>query len=191
MPTRPKRVSPPDAPFATVGPVAGKGVGVVAVRDLPPWTFVGVYGGRVLTDAQYADRVRRRLTTATYAVQHLGKPGHVVDPGTVRDGRPALAGPWAKAIAPRINEPGPCQRPNLVWVWNAPASRIELWTFRAVRAGRELTVCYGVDGSYPRHYCTSCVGGRRGGRQGRNPRVEPYMHVIERPGGTPVLAPVL
>ncbi len=165
---------------AAVAPIPNKGQGVVALRDVPPWTFVGVYPGRVLTDAQYDQRVRRGLTTTTYAVEHL-VPGHVLDPGAGRGLDPA----WRTAIAPRINEPGPTQRPNVVWVWNLPASRVEMWTFRSVRAGTELTACYGVDGGYRRRYCTSCVSGKSTNKLRTNTRVEPLLHIIDRPGGLP------
>lgn len=157
---------------ATLAQIPGKGVGVVAIRDVPAWTFIGEYPGRVLTDAQYADRIRRHLTTTTYAVEYMA-PGHVVDPGGADGG---LDPAYAAALAPRINEPNARRRPNVVWVWNLPAARMEMWTFRAVRAGQELTACYGTGGGYVRQYCTSCVGGNA---------AEPMVHVIQRPGDLP------
>lgn len=149
--------------------VPGKGVGVVAVRDLPRWTFVATYPGRLMTEAQYDDRIRRALTTPTYAVDYM-VPGHVLDPGGAGG---TLDPAHADALAPRINEPGATERPNVAWVWNLPAAKIEMWTLRAVRAGQELTACYGMSGGYPRHYCTSCVVR------------EPVVHVIRRAGELP------
>ena len=85
----------------------------------------------------------------------------------------------ARALAPRINEPSPRQRPNLTWVWNLPRHAMEFWTTRDVRAGDELLACYGVEGGYRRGYCTSCVGRAKGA-------VEPELHVVTARGLCPV-----
>lgn len=165
-----------------LAPVAGKGVGVVATGDLPAWTFIAAYPGRVLTAAQYDHRVRRGLTTPAYAVEYFS-PGHVLDPGGPNG---TLLPAYRTALAPRINEPGPGQRPNVVWVWNFPARRIDMWTFRPVRAGHELTVCYGTSGDYPRSYCTPCAIATASATATSRPApIEPVVHVIRRAGEVP------
>ena len=158
--------------------VAGKGRGVVAVRALPAMTLIGPYPGERRTAAQFADGGGH----GKFAVDFF-RPGaggrlltrYVIDPG---DGAGGLAPRFAHAVTPLVNEPGPGERPNLVWAWNLPKYRLEMWTLRAVRPGEELTVCYGTGGGYRRGYATSCVS--------RQQEVEPVLHVVSSPGTRPV-----
>lgn len=161
---------------------AGKGRGLVAATDVPAMTPVGPYPGLVLGEAAYERRVAAGLTDGTYAVTmwSLSKDGRprsdrVVDPGAPGGG---VLPEFAAGVTPFANEPSADVGPNLVWVWNLPRGRMEMWTLRAVRAGEELTVCYGLDGGYARTYATSCVV--------RPGEVEPELHVVTTPRGKPV-----
>lgn len=168
--------------LVAVTPMKGKGVGVLAKRDIPAFTMVGPYPGERFTMRAYHKRRSAGVTDGKFAVDFwrpeasgIAREGYVVDPGD-RAGnlRPRFQG----AVAPLVNEPGHSGRPNLIWVWNLPKYRLEQWTFRPVRRGEELTLCYGNDGGYSRSYKTAC--------QSRPGEVEPELHVVTRPGAKPV-----
>ena len=172
-----------DTSSARPARVAGKGLGVVATRDIAPFTFVAEYPGHRMSRRQFDLRAAAGKTTGRYAVAHYSVDSrgrldldHVVDPGISR-GR--LSARHAGRLGPRINEPGCGHRggaPNLVWVWNVPDYRVELWTGpRRVAKGAELTACYGTSGGYRRTYCTPCT----------DSAVEPPLHVILRAGDRP------
>lgn len=172
--------------------VGAKGRGVVAARDIPALTLVAPYPGPRFTTRQHALRLERGVTDGTFAIDFWRpdargaiRAGYVLDPG--RTGRPGQPGQprqpellprFADAVAPLVNEPGPTGTPNLLWVWNLPRYRLELWTARDVRRGEELTACYGTDGGYERGYRTACVL--------RQDSVEPQVHVVVRRGARPV-----
>ena len=171
------------AKLVRVVKVQGKGMGVVAARDLPPLTFLGTYPGERLTAAEYARRRESGATDGKFAVDFwrpdvngVVRTNYVVDPG---DGHGQLKPRFQHAVAPLINEPGPRASPNVVWVWNLPRYALEHWTIAPVRAGEELTLCYGTAGGYQRSYETSCAGARQG-------EVEPELHVVTLPGAKPV-----
>lgn len=156
----------------------GKGKSLVARRDIPAWTLLGPYPGTRYTFDQYIKRQGQGLTDGKFGVDFWrvasnGRPSYryIIDPG---DDRGNLLPEFAKAVTPLANEPTTDKLPNLVWVWNIPEYRIEMWTNRAVAAGEELTICYGSE--YSRRYKTSCT--RKG--------VEPVMHVITWGHPTPV-----
>ena len=165
---------------AALAQVKRKGLGVVALADIPASTRVATYPGPLWSVEAYESRHARGLTDGTYAVDFY-KPGPegdamsgwVLDPG---EGS-GICARHAHALAPRINEPSRGQRPNLMWVWNLPRHAMEFWTTRGVRAGEELLACYGVGGGYRRSYCTSCVGSQT---------VEPELHVVTARGRQPV-----
>lgn len=167
--------------MARLARVAGKGLGVVAARDLGPYTFVCAYPGARMSRREFDRRAEAGATTGRYAVAHYAAAArgsidfdHVVDPGISR-GR--LSARHAAALGPRVNEPS-CggAPPNLVWVWNAASGDVELWTgARGVRRGAELTACYGTAGGYRRAYCTPCAA----------PGVEPPLHLVLRAGEAP------
>lgn len=147
--------------MAAVVAVRGKGLGVVASRDLAPHTRVARYPGALRTPEEFEDRVGRGLTAGRYAMGFyaLGPRGsledRVLDPGAA-GGR--LAARYAASLAPRVNEPDPGTRPNLVWVWNLPRAALELWTgARGADRGEELTACYGRGRGYARNYATPCT----------------------------------
>jgi hypothetical protein len=156
-----------------------KGRGVVARRDLPALTPLATYPGLRASAAAHAARIGRGLSDGKFAIDTFDprRPGAavVLDPGDARGG---LLPRFRRGVAPLVNEPGAAGRPNLMWVWNLPRGRLELWTHRAVRAGRELTACYGTGGGYERDYETSCVT--------RQSEVEPQLHVVDAPGARPV-----
>jgi len=178
-------VTPSDRAHArrlvTVVRMGAKGTGLVAKRDLPAFTALGPYPGELLTSRQHAKRRDAGLTDSKFAVDYWRpnangvRSGYVIDPGTAAG---TLHPRFSAAVAPLVNEPGLKGTPNVIWIWNLPKDRLELWTSRAVRQGEELTVCYGTDGGYARSYRTACVA-----RQGQ---VEPELHVITRPRAKPV-----
>lgn len=173
---------------ATLRRMRGRGVGVVAERDLPARRFVATYPGQRYSNEEYELRRARGETDGTYAIE-FWRPGrrgvpdnaYVLDPGArpARDGRgPQVLPRFAAALAPRVNEPGLGGRPNLMWVWNLPRYRLELWTARRAAAGEELTACYGTSGGYQRGYDTVCAA--------PPPGTEPELHVVTERGGAPV-----
>lgn len=181
-PVEPAAPKAPNSPFVRAVPVPGKGLGVVATRDLPAGTYVGTYPGRLYSLDAYASRLDSGRTTSKFAVDFYkpdasgrARDGYVLDPGT---GRGEVRPKYADWVAPLVNEPGPAELPNLVWVWNLPSHALEFWTSKAVPAGAELLACYGTEGEYPRGYCTSCVTRQRS--------VELPLHVILRPWAAPV-----
>lgn len=170
------------ASLVTVRRMKGKGWGVKARRDLAAFTMVAVYPGERLTAKQYENKRVQGVSDGKFAVDFwkpdtngIVRTGYVIDPGNSRG---ELLPRFSGAVAPLVNEPGPRASPNLVWVWNLPRYRLELWTLKPVRRGEELTVCYGTGGGYVRDYHTSCVS--------RPGEVEPELHVVTRPGARPV-----
>lgn len=170
------------ARLVRVKSMPGKGSGVVAARDIPASTFVAPYPGTLYTLREY-EKVQEAGGTDGKFVVDFYKPdvngfprsGYVLDPGAAGG---VLHPDHKGAIAPLLNEPGEAHAPNMLWVWNLPKYRMEVWTRVPVRAGEELTLCYGLGGGYQRGYRTSCVS--------RPGEVEPQLHVITRPGGKPL-----
>lgn len=158
------------------------GMGVVAARDLGARVLVGPYPGRRLTLAAHSTRMRSGVTDGKYAVAFFkfdrgGTPrtNYVVDPGDARGG---LLPEFGRAVTPLVNEPGDPGTPNLLWAWNLPKGRMEMWTARPVRKGEELTACYGTGGGYERAYRTACTAAAGD--------VEPELHVVTRARAKPV-----
>lgn len=138
--------------------IRGKGLGLVARRGLAAHTRIGVYGGKVYSSADHQRLTSRGVTSGKYAVdfykrtrQGRVRDQYVMDPG-VGD---VMAKKHANVLAAFINEPAQGQKASVVWVRNYPAHTLELWTTRAVRAGEELTACYGAE--YARAYATPCT----------------------------------
>jgi hypothetical protein len=135
---------------------AGKGKGVLAKVPLAEGWFVDVYPGDVYSETAWTKLVELGVTTSTYAVEfptakrilkrrdksstvYFTDKLAIIDPG-VR-GLDAFEG----SVAAYLNEPTDGE-PNCAFVLdysdpNAP--RIEVRTTRPVRAGEELTLCYG------------------------------------------------
>lgn len=160
--------------------VRGKGMGVVAIRDLQPYTRITRYPGALRMYDDFQARVARGLTTGRYAISFFGVTAtgdlaldRVIDPGAGGD---RLAARYAASLGPRVNEPGTGGVPNLVWVWNVPSYSLELWTGASpVAKNAELTVCYGMEGGYERSYTTPCT----------QPGTEPELHVVLKRGEKP------
>jgi len=138
--------------------IPGKGLGLVARRDLPANTRIGVYGGKVFTARAHERLAKSGATTGKYAVDFFRRDAR----GRVRDGyimEPGLGDGMhprhANVLAAFINEPAEGQTPNVVWVRNLSDHVMELWTVAAVPKGAELTACYGD--MYPRQYSTPCT----------------------------------
>lgn len=138
--------------------IPGKGKGVVALQHVPAWTLVGPYPGRVYTADEHQALKEKGLIDDEYAVEFWsGRPGERIREDRVLNprARGAFVPRYAEAIAPFVNEPSPSTKPNLVWVWNFPKHRIEMWTRRDIRPGEELSICYGE--YYERSYDTKCL----------------------------------
>ena len=157
----------------------GKGLGLVARRDLPAHTRVGVYGGKVYSTAAHRRLSKDGATTGKYAVDFFQrgpdnqpKEGFTLEPGAGDGMHPT----HANVLAAFINEPGRGQTPNVLWVRNygTPRERLELWTSRRVRRGEELTACYGS--GYPRRYATPCTS-----KPG-------HLHYVDKTHRVPTLA---
>ncbi len=138
--------------------ITGKGLGLVARRALPAHTRIGVYGGKVYSSSEHEQLTGSGATTGKYAIEFYkrssngrARGGYIMDPGVGNVMHPT----HANVLAAFINEPAVDQVPNVVWVRNYTTNTMELWTTRAVRAGEEVTVCYGDE--YPRKYKTPCT----------------------------------
>lgn len=138
--------------------IPGKGLGLVARRNLPAHTRIGVYGGKLFTAREHQKVTDSGLSTGKYAVDFYRRDRrgrvrdqYVLDPGSGNRMHPT----HANVLAAFINEPAATQTPNAIWVRNYTDGTLELWTTAAVPKGRELTVCYGAD--YARDYKTPCT----------------------------------
>ena len=167
--------APPDAPLTlaevvptlednerqiemvTLQPIEGKGLGVRALVHIPAWTCLGPYPGAVCTLAQHAALKARGEAEDQYAIEFWdGAPGGAMREDVVVN--PMVGGGLPDkymCATPFVNEPGLDEAPNLAWVWNFPKHRVEMWTTRDVKAGEELTICYGQ--AYARRYGTKCT----------------------------------
>lgn len=173
----PYEVTPTDEDVANavalvaVKKVKGKGLGVVARKDIPAHTLLGPYPGKRYTSEEHQRRKRAGVATDEYATDFWTAPvGEDISEDFVLDpmDRDVLQ-PEYEFVTPYVNEPGVGQAPNMVWVWNFPRYRLEMWTSRPVRKGEELTICYGA--AYRRRgYRTGCS----------KPGVEPVRHAVAR-----------
>lgn len=169
-----------EAELLKVQSVPGKGVGVVARRDVPAWTCLGPYPGKVYTSEEHDELKKKGILDHEYALDFFrAVPGAAIRESDVIDPRDAKD----QAVPPEfdyptlyLNEPDADRRPNVAWVWNFPKRRVEMWTATDVRRGEELVICYGT--GYTRSYKTSC----------EIPGVEHFRYAIGHPRQTkPVL----
>ncbi len=160
--------------------VPGKGIGVVAKKDVPAWTCLGPYPGKVYTSEQHDELKKKGILDHEYALDFFkAVPGAAIQESDVIDPREAKD----QAVPPDfdyptlyLNEPDSTRRPNVAWVWNFPKRRVEMWTATDVKRGDEFVVCYGQ--GYTRSYKTSC----------EIPGVEHFRYAIGDPNQTkPVL----
>ena len=164
--------------------LTGKGLGVVAVADIPKGTFVAPYPGVVRSRDQYEQLLQSGRVDDEYAAEFWeSSPGGLIDESYIIN--PKLDGRFParfQGVGPYFNEPSKGGKPSLHWVWNFPRRRLEFWTMRDVAAGEELTVCYGV--GYTRGYTTGCSEKgveptrRAIGREGQRPR--PWYSVVRK-----------
>lgn len=136
--------------------IPGKGLGLVARRDLPAHTIIGMYAGQVYRSQDHQRLVKNGLADAKYTIdffKHM--PDGRVDAGYIMDPANEMKKKHSNVLAAFINEPSDRQRPNVVWVRNYDSNTMQLWTMRPVKKGEELTACYGAE--YPRRYTTSCT----------------------------------
>jgi len=133
--------------------IEGKGLGVVALDHIPANSRVAIYPGYVVKDKDLPSTSRRY---AMYYPMVRGQQrgakiidyedrSFVITPAIDND---TLFAEFQNAIAPRINEPGPHEVPNVAFVRNVSVvpGRMEVWSTRDIAPGTELLVCYG--GSY-------------------------------------------
>jgi hypothetical protein len=172
-----KKIMHVNSPSFKVGPstmpTAKKGV--FAAKDVPQFTFIGVYPGRVYPTAEFAQWLREGKKSLDYAVElwDVETDGTLVEGRFVIDPTRGKSMPdpeFANGTALYINEPPMAQlnissgkptwnvskaKPNAMWVFNIAHRRMEVFTSRPVKAGEEIWVCYGAN--YHRHgYVTSC-----------------------------------
>lgn len=146
------------AALVKIQDIPGKGKGVVALTHIPAWTMVGPYPGKVYTIEEHERLKEAGIIDDEYAVEFWsGRVGDKILEDRILN--PRMHGGflprYATAVAPFVNEPDVNVKPSLVWVWNFPNRRIEMWTRRDVRPGEELSICYGE--YYERSYDTKCM----------------------------------
>jgi len=156
---------PEENKYAKIASVPGKGQGVLATRDIPAGVRIALYPGTVVHGDDWPQTPEARMYTMyqPWVTQQTNKEleTYVITPGNAK-GR--LLKQFQHAIGPRINEPGPGESPNVVYVHNLAATpaRIEVWTSAPVPAGREILACYGSSfGKRPYNVNPACnVAGR-------------------------------
>lgn len=136
--------------------IPGKGLGLVAARDIPRRSVVGAYAGKVFDEKSYDAYMKRGGTTGKYAIEFFKvsggrvRDGYVMDPGGPND---TLLPEYKNVVAAYVNEPSG-GLPNCVWTRLVPLKKVVLKALRPIKKGEELTVCYAHD--YPRRYKTPC-----------------------------------
>ena len=129
-----------------------KGFGVVARRDLGAGEFVGVLPGMVIPDRRHVDMTATGSSSGAYAMETRDGRGevYVVDPEDPVTHRPFPD--FKGSVGLYINEPAPGERLNVAWAHNRDydPERIDCYTAKPVRKGRELLVHYGT--IYDRRY---------------------------------------
>jgi hypothetical protein len=140
------------------------GLGVFANRDIPGWSQLLVYPGRVYYNKDWnrAYRDAAGKTTRAYAIGFFRlRPDNTIrrdltlDPSPPHDGT-VVDWPFRKYCGPFVNEPAPGERPNAVWVLDVPAQKLCLYSYEGgIRKDQEVMVCYGP--GYVRSYRTSCT----------------------------------
>lgn len=161
------------------------GEGVFATRDLPAFTSLGAYPGRVYRMDVFDELVSRGQRSNKFALfffamypdgnfitqdeyDSRGKllfHGWLLDPSTrnpkTRAEMLQVDPRYANSFTPYLNEPAPGQSANTCYVMNLVRNRMELWTYEPVRRGEELLLCYGdsYDRTTPNgtKYTTGCT----------------------------------
>ena len=129
-----------------------KGRGVIAKKDLAAGEFVGVLAGRVVPDARHIALVHNGILTGRFAMETRDKSGrlYVVEPENPKDRQADKR--FDSSCGHFINEPAPGERLNVTWSHNKAydPERIDCYTARPIKAGKELLVHYG--NAYQRKY---------------------------------------
>lgn len=117
-----------------------RGRGVEAVTDIPPWTKVATYPGYV----QPVSAVGSWSDKYAVAFPYQGTWDHEINPANPAGNLLERFSRWRKTgVGPFFNEPS-IAGPNCVLVYNQNRGNLpEVWTFKAVQVGEELTFCYG------------------------------------------------
>lgn len=129
-----------------------KGTGVYATRDLAKGEFVGVLAGRVIPDRRHARMAADWVVSSRYSMETADQWGavYVVEPE--EDGTRKLGRRYRNSFGHYMNEPAPGERLNVAWAHNRAydPARIDCYTVKPVKKGRELLVHYGSQ--YERKY---------------------------------------
>lgn len=130
------------ASYLTKRPIESKcgGLGVVAVKDIPRFTIIGVYPG-------YEDPLSGEQAK-------LGRPGpkySLVDLNCA-DFYNNVFCEMGKTFTPFINEPNTNEKSNVAWIQETikPEGRLSVMTVRDIKEGEEVLIGYGP--LYPRTY---------------------------------------
>lgn len=135
---------------------APKGNGVVAKRDLAKGEFVGVLAGVVLRERTHDRLVQSGVITGRYAMETRDSDlqTYVVEPESLHRFEPARR--FRRSMGHFMNEPAPGERLNVAWAHNKAydPERIDCYTVKPVKAGKELLVHYGnvYDRKYKRPF---------------------------------------
>ncbi|AAZ10371.1 SET domain containing protein, putative [Trypanosoma equiperdum] len=126
--------------FAKVRQESKGGVGVVALKNIPALTIVGVYPG--YCDALSGEHAKLGRPTAKYALMDLN----------CADYFNVVFEEFQSTFTPFINEPGEDERSNCGWIQETKNKdgRLSVMTCRGIRKGEELLIGYGP--VYPRSY---------------------------------------
>lgn len=128
--------------LVTKRPIDSKagGIGVVAVRDIPAFTVIGVYPG--YDDPLSGEQVRIGRPGPKYSLVDLNCANYYNEVFTELQ----------KTITPFVNEPNVSEKSNCAWIQEPfrPDGRLSIMNVRDVAAGEELLIGYGP--LYPRDY---------------------------------------
>lgn len=116
------------------------GWGIVATRDIPPYTIVGVYPG--YEDPLSGEQLKLNRPSPKYSLVDLN----------CADYWNRVFSEFQKCFTPFINEPTPTEKSNTAWIQETtrPEGRLSVMTVRKINAGEELLIGYGP--LYPRDY---------------------------------------
>ncbi|EKF32940.1 hypothetical protein MOQ_003197 [Trypanosoma cruzi marinkellei] len=121
-------------------PEKGGGIGVVAAKDIPAFTVVGVYPGYL--DVLSGEHLKLGRPVTKYALKDLN----------CADYDNVVFEEFQGTFAPFINEPCEFEESNCGWIQEDKyfEGRLSIMTARKIAEGEELLIGYGP--SYPRSY---------------------------------------
>lgn len=140
------------------------GTGVFAARDIPGWTHLLTYPGRVYYNREWNAVFKDPKTGKTDRAYAIGffrlradntiRRDMTLDPSPLHNGH-IVDVRYRGFCGPFVNEPSNGEKANAVWVLDVPAQKLCLYSFEGgIRKGEEVMVCYGP--GYERSYETTC-----------------------------------